>query len=116
MLKFDKPVFYNPTYGGFHVIHAFCHHQDKEDTVIVGNCTHFYNDAFTSTCRYEIPKSKLKEWMRLNKKKLKSYPFIEENNIGIAIKYINLFSINDDYRRCLWYKDECIINSFYKMH
>ena len=112
-IKHDLPVYYNPEYNGLMVVHS-----KNNASVIVGGCCHFYNDAFTNIYRYEIPVKMLKEWKRVNKRKLKSYSFIEKDNQvdALCVKDIAISpeEISNDYKRCLWYENKFIIKSWYK--
>lgn len=109
ILKHKLPVYYNPEYNGLMVVHS-----RNNKTAIVGNCCHFYNDAYTTIYRYEIPVKMLRKWQRLNKGKLKSYSFIEVHPItqSLCVKDVptSKEEIDNDYKRCLWYKNEKIIS------
>lgn len=93
-VKSKLPIFYNPDNHGLHVLY-----ERKKDTVIVGDCSKFYEDAYTCIIRYEIPKHIIKSWKRLNKRKLLSYDFLKTRNL-----------MSDDLHLCI--KDKCDYDEF----
>ena len=108
IIEHDLPVYYNPENNGLHVVHS-----QNGDTVIVGECCRFYNDAYTCILRYEIPSEYLNNWILLDKNNLLKYPFIGkhlQNTIHVQEKYID-----DDSKRCSWYTNPCIINRYHKI-
>lgn len=74
IIKHNCPVYYNPELHGFHVVHG-----RTNKSIIISDCTEFYNDAYTTTCKYLLPKQILKNMIRINKRKLSTYSFISLN-------------------------------------
>lgn len=116
IIKHNLPIYYNPQYNGLMVVHS-----KNNKTAMVGGCCHHLNDAYTNICRYEIPIKKLREWKRLNKRKINQYSFIEKYELAkslnvLRVKDISLTKeiISNDYLRCMWDKDSCIISRNYR--
>lgn len=70
-IKHNLPVYYNPDVDAIHVVHG-----KQDGKIIIGAPCRFYGDAYTCITRYLVEKSIMKNWIRLNKKKLDSYPFL----------------------------------------
>lgn len=108
IINHDLPVYYNPEYNGLHVVHS------KDDkTAIVGSCCHFYNDAYTNICRYEIPVEMLKDWILIDKENLLKHSFITEKHKYIDHPGVVGESVEDDLIRCQWYLNRQIKKSWY---
>lgn len=113
-VKSKLPIFYNPENHGLHVLY-----ERKKDTVIVGDCSKFYEDAYTCIIRYEIPKRIIKSWKRLNKKKLLSYDFLTTKKLMSDELHLCMSDKNDrdEFKRtdfCLSYKPRFIVSKTYK--
>lgn len=75
IIKHNLPLYYNPRYNGFNVIHSY-----DDNTIILGGCSSFIDDSYTNYSRYKLPKSYLKELVRINKSKLSKYSFISKSS------------------------------------
>lgn len=69
MIQHKLPLYYSPKYNGVFVI--------RRDNVIGGVCE-FVDDAYTNILRYQIDKTFLQTCVRLNKRKLQKYSFLQK--------------------------------------
>jgi len=110
-LKFKEhnlDVFYNPEYNGFQVIHKY-----HGDTVTIGACCNFYDDAYTCICRYTVKKSYLDKLIKLDKQNLYLYPFIENYKFSETHYAVSVLR-NRPEKSYLFFKDKAIITSSYR--
>lgn len=111
LIEHNLPVYYNSEYNGLFVVHSY-----NGKTAIVGSCCKFYNDAYTSIGRYEIPVEMLGEWLRLDKDKIESYPFLMVDDMvdALCVADLPLNGISYDIKRAEWYENPKIIRMWYE--
>lgn len=100
------PLYYNPMYNGFHVIH-----EETEDTVTLGGCCTFLSDAHTSIMRYVVPKSYLINLFLIDYDHLDEYDLIELYNLYSDIFVYRIPKELKD-KTYLFYQNKAIIISY----
>lgn len=106
-LKFKEhnlDVFYNPDYHGLHVIHKY-----HGDTITIGECCNFYDDAYTCISRYTVKKSYIDKLIKLDKEILGAYPFIENYKFSSNCYSVRVTK-NKPERSYLFFEDKAIIS------
>lgn len=100
------PLYYNPMYNGFHVIH-----QETEDCYILGGCATFLVDAYTNIMRYVVPKSYLINLKSIDYALLDEYDFISLHNLH-SDRFVYCVHCDLKDRTYLFYQNKAIITSY----
>lgn len=107
MIKHNLPVYYNPKYNGFHVLH----NDLGNNVVVIGGCSKFLDDAYTNIIRYKVPKSYLNELILIDLDKVDTYDFIQKGTKYTLDVY--LVSENLKENTYLFYTDPIVLQSWH---